>query len=384
MAWELVMPKQILTGAGSYQKIGNVIKQLGGKKALIITDKGIVKAGLVDEINRYVGVPIAIYDGTEPEPPEECVVEGLTLLKEEKCDIVIGLGGGSPIDVAKAVAIMDNNVGSITNYEGFNKIPNSRRIPLILVNTTAGTGSEISKFAMIINKEQKRKLGIGSYYLSADAAIDDYKLTISVPPSITATTGFDALTHAIGAYTRPHVTPFVEATALKAIELVSKYLRRAKANGEDLEARSGMMDAQLLAGMAMVSVGLGADHALCQALGVVVNVSHGAAAAVFLPHVMKFNLFTNPTKFTKIAKAMGEHVKGLSLRDAAFKSIAAVEKLIQDLGLPNLKKIGFEKEDIPILVSKAMQDPCTLLNPRKVNEQDYVNICKEAIGDNYS
>lgn len=377
------IPTVTLMGIGSHKEIGRQIQVLGGKKPLLVTDKGVTNAGLTEKIveliKKDVGLDVIVFDETVPNPTDKNVHDGLKVFNENNCDTIISLGGGSSHDCAKGIGIVATNGGNIRDYEGIDK--SSRPMPpFIAINTTAGTASEMTRFCIITNTDTKVKMAIVDWRVTPNVAINDPLLMIGMPPSLTAATGMDALTHAVEAYVSTIATPVTDACALQAISLISKYLRPAVANGEDIEARDKMAYAEYLAGMAFNNASVGYVHAMAHQLGGFYDLPHGVCNAILLPHVERFNLIAKVDRFVDIAKAMGENVDGLSTREAAEKALKAIEKLSQDVGIPvGLKELGVKKEDIPIMAKNAMKDACGLTNPRCPTLQDVIDIYESAL-----
>lgn len=367
------MARRVLTGLGCAETIGAEVKRYGGKKVLIVCDRGVVMSGLLEKILpilRSEKLDVAVFDGVVPNPTTENVKDGTRFLKQKNCDIVIGLGGGSPLDCAKAVSAMATNPGRIEDYDGREKIPN-RMLPLIAVNTTAGTGSEVTQWAVITDRKRKTKMAIASSNMMPDLAIEDPLLTVSLPPAVTASTGMDALTHAIEGYIAKDATPITDATGIAAIEVITSHLRVAFAEGENVVAREKMMYGQLLAGMCFCNAGVGNAHAMAHQLGGFYDIPHGLANAILLPYVMEFNLVANPVKFAKIAQASGEPVENLSIREAAEVAIRSVVRLSRDIQIPKtLKDVGVKSKDIPTLAKNAMTDLAIGTNPRATQPGD--------------
>jgi alcohol dehydrogenase len=377
--WQL--PTKVIFGIGKAKEIGNQAKALGATKVLVVSDPVLRKIGLVDEIGGYLkdaGLAWAVYDGVEPNPTVKIVEKGLTLAREFGCEVLVGLGGGSSIDTAKAIALMLNNPGRIGDYWG--KEPPNRALPVIAVPTTAGTASEVTWVTVIKDTERKVKMGIGHPKLAAAVALCDPALSVTMPPSVTASTGLDALTHAIESYTNTVTEPISEAIALEAIRLIGKYLRPAVAKGDNLYARDRMLLASLMAGLAFANTRLGIVHAITSPLGGYFPVPHGVVNAILLPYAMEFNLVGDLEKHIEIAKALGENVEGLSAVEAAEKAVEAVKRLSKDVGLPaGLGEVGVQEEALPEVCAEAMKNVNIPINPRRPTVEDLINICKRAM-----
>jgi alcohol dehydrogenase len=376
------MPTVNLMGAGAVSEVGKQTKVHGGSKALVVTDKPLVDAGIVEKVTALLeksGIDAVIYDGVQPNPTVGNVEEGAALYKNEKCDIIIAVGGGSPIDCAKGIGLVITNGGSIKDYEGLDKSEKPMP-PFIAVNTTAGTASEMTRFTIITDTDRHVKMAIVDWHVTPNISINDPELMVSMPVSLTAATGMDALTHAVEAYVSTIATPLTDSAALKAIELISQYLRPAVANGEDIEARDKMAYAEFLAGMAFNNASLGHVHAMAHQLGGFYDLPHGVCNAILLPHVEHFNMLACPERFVDIAIAMGENVDGLSTMDAADKALEAIQRLSKDIGIPSgLKELDVKEEDLPTLADNAMKDACGLTNPRKATKEEIIQIYKNAM-----
>jgi alcohol dehydrogenase len=374
--------KRILFGVGSVEKIGQEAQILKAKKALVITDPGIIQSGLLPTVEkpvRSVGISVAVFDGVEPDPKIEVVEKGVESAKREGIDLIIGLGGGSSLDIAKVASVLVTNPGKIESFLGVDLIPNPG-VPLILVPTTAGTGSEVTPIAILSDTREKLKKGVVSSHLFPEVAILDPKLTIGLPPSVTAFTGMDALTHAIESYISLNATDITDLLAFRAMELIAKNLRMAYAHGENLAVRSDMMEGSLLAGMAFANAGVAAVHAFAYPLGGEFHIAHGLANTLMLPYVMRYNIIGCPHKFARMAKAFGEPVEGLSELDAAEAAVKFVERLSDDLRVPRrLRAVGIPESAVPQMAESAMKVTRLLVNnPRKINLEDAIAIYKSA------
>ncbi len=377
------IPTVTLMGVGSHKEIGKQIKMLGGKKPFICTDKGIIDTGIADQVVKVIkddcGVEPTIYSGTQPNPTDKNVHEGLEIYKKKKCDLIVSLGGGSPHDCGKGIGIVASNGGNIRDYEGVDQSKKAMP-PFIAVNTTAGTASEMTRFCVITDTSRKVKMAIVDWRCTPNVAIDDPLLMAGMPPGLTAATGMDALTHAVEAYVSTIATPLTDACALKAIELVAGYLRAAVANGDDMEARDKMCYAQYLAGMAFNNASLGYVHAMAHQLGGFYDLPHGVCNAILLPHVCRFNHMAKMDRFADIAVAMGENIEGLSVRAAADLAPEAIQTLAADVGIPRgLKDLGVKDNDLKIMAENAQKDACGLTNPRNPNLNEVIEIYQNAL-----
>jgi alcohol dehydrogenase class IV len=374
--------KRILFGVGSVEKIGTEAQLLKAKKVLIITDPGVIQAGLLEGVEKSlqsVNLPFVIFDGVEPDPRIEVVEKSVKKAKKEGIDLIIGFGGGSSLDIAKVTSIMITNTGKIDSFFGVDLVPNPG-VPVILIPTTAGTGSEVTPIAILSDTKEKLKKGIVSPTLFPEVAILDPKLTIGLPPSVTAFTGMDALTHAIESYYSINATDLSDLLAFRAMELLSKNLRMAYANGENLAARSCVLEGSLLAGIAFANAGVGAVHAFAYPLGGEFHLAHGLTNTLMLPYVMRYNILGCPSKFAQMAKAFGEKVEGISELIGAEIAVRFIERLSDDIRVPRrLRDVGIPEDAIPRLAEAAMKVTRLLANnPRKVTLEDAVAIYKSA------
>ena len=374
--------KKILFGPGAIEKIGSEAQLLKTKKVLIITDPGVIQAGLLGSVEKSLqsaGIPFALFDGVEPDPRIEVVEKSVEKAKKEGINLIIGFGGGSSLDIAKVTSILITNPGKIDSFFGIDLVPNSG-IPVILIPTTAGTGSEVTPIAILSDTKEKLKKGIVSPFLLPEVAIVDPKITIGLPPSVTAFTGMDALTHAIEAYYSVNATDITDLLAFRAMELISKNLRMAYAHGENLAARSNTMEGSLLAGIAFANAGVGAVHAFAYPLGGEFHLAHGLTNTLMLPYLMRYNILGCPYKFAQMAKAFGEKVEGLSELDGAEMAVKFVERLSDDIRVPRrLRDVGIPEDAIPRLAEAAMKVTRLLANnPRKITLEDAVAIYKSA------
>lgn len=352
------------------------------KKALIVTDKVLGQIGIVKKVTDVLDnkdIEYAIYDETKPNPTVKNVNDGLALLKEKECDFVISLGGGSAHDCAKGIALLATNGGEIKDYEGVDK-SKKPQLPMVGINTTAGTGSEMTLFAIITDEERHIKMALVDKHLTPIIAVNDPMLMLAMPKSLTAATGMDALTHAIEAYVSTSATPITDACAEKAIELISNYLVNAVENGQDVEARDMMAYAEYLAGMAFNNASLGYVHAMAHQLGGFYNLPHGVCNAILLPHVQEYNKATSASRLAKIAKIMGGNIEGLTDEQGADLCIDMIKSLSQTVGIPEgLGVLGVKESDFETLATNALNDACSLTNPRKGNLEEVIAIFKKAM-----
>ncbi|XZJ60864.1 L-threonine dehydrogenase [Clostridium perfringens] len=382
MSYKFFMPAISLMGADCLKDAGDQVGELGFKKALIVTDKVLGQIGIVKKVTDVLdnkNIEYAIYDETKPNPTVKNVNDGLALLKEKECDFVISLGGGSAHDCAKGIALLATNGGEIKDYEGVDK-SKKPQLPMVGINTTAGTGSEMTLFAIITDEERHIKMALVDKHLTPIIAVNDPMLILAMPKSLTAATGMDALTHAIEAYVSTSATPITDACAEKAIELISNYLVNAVENGQDVEARDMMAYAEYLAGMAFNNASLGYVHAMAHQLGRFYNLPHGVCNAILLPHVQEYNKATSASRLAKIAKIMGGNIEGLTDEQGADLCIDMIKSLSQTIGIPEgLGVLGVKESDFETLATNALNDACSLTNPRKGNLEEVIAIFKKAM-----
>jgi alcohol dehydrogenase class IV len=373
------IPTSIEFGAGSIQKLAKHVKELNGTKVLLVGDPGVLHAGIIHRLEEPLqdeNVPYVTFTDIGMEAAIESVDNGVELAKSEGCDIVVGVGGGSSLDTAKSIGLMLGNAGNIRDYIGLDKVPGPGA-PVIAVPTTSGTGSEITRFSVMSDKQAKAKLSVGSMYNCPTLALCDPELTLSLPAHLTAATGMDALTHALESYVNKVTQPISEGLSIQSMKLIAKSLRLAVVQGENLEARSDMLLASSIAAMAFNSTRLGLAHALAIPLGAHFKIPHGVVNAILLPEVMQFNLIGNIGKFAEIARIFDEKVDGLSDREAAERAVKAVRQLKNDVGITQtLSDFGLEEEHLDFIAEEAMLSGNVPVNPVKPTLEDLKNICR--------
>lgn len=376
------MPSKSLLGEGALRGAVQQIKALGHKKALIVTDAVLVKVGAVKaatDVLTEAGITFAIYDGCQPNPTVSQVEAGLKMIKQESCDFVLSFGGGSPHDCAKAIAITCTNGGDIRAMEGVDK-STQPMLTLVAVNTTAGTGAEMTRFCIITDEERHVKMAIVDWRVTPTLAVNDPKTMIGMPKSLTAATGMDALTHAIEAYVSTISNPVTDACALHAMKLISSYLPTAVEDGKNLKARDMMAYAEFLAGMAFNSASLGYVHAMAHQLGGMYNLPHGVCNAILLGPVQEYNAKYVPHLFIDIAVALGFSEVGEDQDLAVKKALKAIKDLKNRVGIPkNLKAFKEVKvEHFPALADNAMKDACGLTNPHQPTKDEVIALFQAA------
>lgn len=374
---------RIVMGPGSVKTIGTEVKALGIKRVLIVTDKGVISAGLMKPIEdslKAAKIKYAVFDRVESDPRYEIVADCVLAARNSYAQMLIGLGGGSPMDITKTSAVMLTNKGPIGAYFGVNLIP-KRGLPTILIPTTAGTGSEVTPIAILSDEGEKLKKGIVSPYLYPAIGILDAELTAALPPHVTAATGMDALIHAIEAYTSVNATAITDMYCVKAIALIYRNIRIAYAKGDNLDARTAMMEGAMLAGIGFANAGVTAVHAFAYPIGAEFHIPHGIANTLMLPHVIRFNVLGNLEKFALLAKPFGILTDGLDDLAIVDKVIAAIDRLVDDIRVPrHLADFGVKEKDIPMLADGVMKVTRLLANnPRTLMLEDAKRIYKAAL-----
>ncbi|HCQ7757055.1 L-threonine dehydrogenase [Citrobacter sp. 50677481] len=376
------IPSVNIIGADVLNDAMNTMVEYGFRRTLIVTDTMLTRLGMADNIRNALqerAIFSVIYDGTQPNPTTENVAEGLKLLQENNCDSVISLGGGSPHDCAKGIALVAANGGDIRDYEGVDRSAKPQ-LPMIAINTTAGTASEMTRFCIITDAERHIKMAIVDKHVTPLLSVNDSTLMMGMPKSLTAATGMDALTHAIEAYVSIAATPITDACALKAVAMISENLTVAVEDGSNAQAREAMAYAQFLAGMAFNNASLGYVHAMAHQLGGFYNLPHGVCNAVLLPHVQVFNSQVAAARLRDCAAAMGVNVEGLNDAEGAAACIDAIRTLAQQVNIPaGLRDLGVKEEDIPLLATNALKDACGLTNPIQATHEQIVAIFHAAM-----
>ena len=379
----VTQPTLIRFGCGAVNDLASVVKQLGGSKVLLVADPGLEKAGLIDQIVAPLkdnGVGYELYTDVDPEPGLQLADNGAALAQKSGVDCVVGVGGGSAMDVAKAISILITNGGKAEDYLGLGKIEKPG-VPKIMVPTTAGTGAEVTFTAVFINEKTKSKGGMNGDPLYPDATILDPELTVSLPPHVTAATGIDAFTHAIEAFVSTQAHPVSDMYAIEAMDLIAANLGKAYANGDNIDARSNMLLGSLLGGKALATAGVGLVHAMAYPLGGMFGIPHGLANAVLLPYVIEYNLIGAPEKYAAVAQIMGCDTSGLSVKEAAVRTVEAIYELNMEVGIPaNLADLNIpadkieEMAKIALTVTRPVEN-----NPRKPTLDDVIMVYQNAM-----
>jgi len=373
---KIYWPSVNIIGPGAIQEVVTEIKQLKLNKLLLVTDKVLRSVGIVQKVTDLLeagGVDYIIFDDVKPNPTVANVNTGLLVYKNAKCDGILSIGGGSPQDAAKAIGILVTNGGDIVNYEGIGKSRN-KSVPIVAINTTAGTASEVTINYVITDEERKIKMVIVDPNCLASVAVNDPELMIAKPAGLTAATGMDALTHAIEAYITKGSFRLSDTLALEAIKLIGETLETAVKDGTNIEARSKMAWASYIAGLSFSNCGLGIVHSMAHQLGSEYDLPHGVANAILLPYVEAFNFDSNPQKFANIAAALGKDISGLSTNDAGKLAIEALQEMAVQLKIPALRDTAFKVADADKLSAQAMNDVCTGGNPKEVTVEEIKQI----------
>jgi choline dehydrogenase len=372
------VPTRLVHGPGALAQLGDALARLGVTRPLLVTDPGIAAAGLAERALAHLNGAV-VFDEVRPNPDIALVDRGAQIYAEAGCDGLVGLGGGSSIDTAKSIGVVARHGGSIRSYEwGVGEI-DQRIPPLVAIPTTAGTGSEVTLWAVVTDPERKIKFNVGGTPLiGAHVALVDPELMLGLPPAVTAATGMDALSHAIECYTCDYNQPFTDAVALLAIELVAGWLRTAVTDGSDLEARTRMAHAATLGGMAYGTESAGAAHAMSQSAGGVHDCPHGALTARVLGPVCEFNAPALPERYSRIAVGLGVDTSGMDELEAALAGVEELYRLTDDVGIATMAELGFSEDEIPMLAQIAFEDPQTIGNAREVDVAGYEEIYANA------
>ncbi|MGB3210392.1 MAG: iron-containing alcohol dehydrogenase [Desulforhopalus sp.] len=374
---------RIVRGPGTLGDVANEIIRLKKSKVMIVTDPGIVAAGLVKKLEETLAaanITYSIYDQIEPDPRLQLAVDTAEQLRATATDLVIGIGGGSAIDIAKVAAVLVTNEAEIGSFIGIDQIERAG-LPTIIIPTTAGTGSEVTPIAILSDHDEKLKKGIVSPYLFPTVALLDSELTVGLPPHVTAATGMDALIHAVEAFTSKNSDSLTDVFACRAMELLYTNIRQAFQVGSDITARTNMLEGSLLAGMAFANAGVTAVHAFAYPIGAEFHIPHGVANSIMLTPVMEFNMSGNLSKFAVISKHFGHDLTGMSEKEAATLAVDSLRQLAHDLQIPkHLSEFGIKDADIPGLAEGVMKVTRLLdNNPRTLTLQDAEAIYRKVL-----
>jgi len=373
---------EFLFGVGALETVGRYVKNLGARKVLVVTDPGVIAAGWTGKVLASLDekkIPYAVFSRITPNPRAEEVMEGADFYKQEACDIIVSVGGGSPTDCAKGIGIVSTNKKHILEFEGVDRITVPMP-PVICIPTTGGTSADVSQFAIISDREKMSKIAIISKAVVPDVSLIDPTTLTTMDPYLTACTGIDALVHAIEAFVSTGSSPLTDVHALEAVRLISGNLLESIDQPADLELRSRLMRGSLEAGLAFSNASLGAVHAMAHSLGGLLDLPHGECNAVLLDHVMAFNLRATPERYRRVATEMGLDLRGMTTRSAGKAVLEEIRRLKREAGIYRaLDKLGVSPPDIPDLASNAMMDACMVTNPIRPNQRDVEVIYEEAL-----
>lgn len=376
------VPSVNLIGKGVINEFGGHVKELGFKKALIVTDHYIASSDILPKVIKPLeaeGIEYVVFEDVDPNPSCKNVYDGLATLQENDCDFIISVGGGSPQDAASCISIMATNGGKPQDYEGLHK-SKEKGLPVVAINTTAGTSAEITINYVITDEERKVKMVMVDKNSLALISVNDPELMVSKPANLTAATGMDALTHAVEALVTPGAYSVTKKLSIGAIELIKEYLPRAVANGHDIEAREAMVNAIFLGGMAFNNAGLGYVHSMAHQLGAVYHLPHGVCCAMLLPVVERENAKRVPAAFRNVAKALGLHTESKTDEECAAYAISEIETLSETVGIPKkLTELGIEEKDFDFeyLSKNALIDACAPGNPFMPTLEETIALYKE-------
>lgn len=376
------VPSINLMGAGCLNDLGATVNDLGFKKAFVVTDNFLMSNGVANKVLNVLegaGIAYEVYSEVVPNPTCKNVHDGLERLKETDCDFLVSIGGGSPQDTAKAIGILATNGGHIKEYEGVN-LSKNKSLPIVAVNTTAGTSSEVTINYVVTDEERHVKMVMVDKNSLATVTVNDPELMVEKPASLTAATGMDALTHAIETIVTPGAYPVSDATALAAVKIIFDYLPRAVENGHDIEAREQMVYAVFLGGIAFSNAGLGNVHAMAHQLGGIYNLPHGVCNAMLLPYVEEENAKYVPEKFVSIANVLGYDVEGKSAQECAAFVVDSMKELAKKVGIPaTLGELGVNDVDFDLLAENAMKDICAPGNPVEFTKEQIIELYKKIV-----
>ena len=379
--FEFLLPTKIRYGAGGIQVLGEELRTLNAMKIMVITDKGLSNSSIMNTLTallRQEGFTFLIYDEIEANPKDYSVEACAEIARAEEIDTLVAFGGGSPIDAAKAVAVLARQGGHVRDYQGKGKI-RADCLPLLTIPTTAGTGSEVTFSSVITDTKEKFKFTIKSTSIAAKTAIIDPALTLTVPPMITAATGIDALTHAIEGYTANCTEPIAEAVGLYAVEYIANNIVEAVKNGNNLAARDNMMMGSLLGGLSFSHADVASVHCMAEALGSIYDAPHGMCNSILLPYVMEYNLPDAAYKYARIARAMGIEEK--DDQKAAEMGIAHIRKLSREIGLPAMRSLNVNPGDFELLADMSVKNGSNGSNPREMTRESYIALFKKAYNE---
>ena len=378
-------PTRISFGVGSSKKVGDEIRNANATKALVVTDPGIVKAGIADEVMALIknsGVEAHLFDQVQPNPRDTDCIKGADFAREKKVQIIIGLGGGSPMDTAKCIGVLMTHEGTPVDWDANKRLLERDITPLICIPTTSGTGSEVTNWSVITDTKRKFKMSIGgNSKIAPFLALIDPALTVKMPTIVTGSTGMDALVHAIEAYTCRVSNPISDALALRAIQLIARSLLTAVKNGGDMQARTDMMLASTLAGMAFNSADVASVHSMAEAVGGIFDTPHGIANSMFLPIIFETNIPSNPAKHAQVAELLGVKRGSRSDLEVAKEGASKLKRLAKDVKTPTLRELKVDKKDLPTLASYAAENVATKSNAVPITQADYLRLFEKCFAE---
>ncbi len=380
MQFQFSIPSSIAFGEGSAQSVGHIVLGMELNRVFCIYDEGVRKAGVAEIVVaslKDAGLDVVEWDGVVANPSDLLVEQGAKLARETECEVVVAVGGGSVMDVGKAISVLLTNESPINQYEGINMVK-TPAAPLVAIPTTAGSASEVTAFAIITNTVKSKKMVIGGQFIGAKYALIDPLLTMSLPSSVTAATGMDALSNAIEAYLSINASVPTDLNALKAIVLIRENLAASVLNGADLQARSNMLLGSMLAGFAYNSAALGLAHSIAHPLAVHCGMQVGTASAAVLPHVLEYNAEAAPDRICDIGVALGLTFAGKDEEQAIKETVAAIKELSQSIGIPSLKESGVSRDLFTRIADDALKEISTIFNPRDPKKEDIMEILEKA------
>ncbi|MDR0796098.1 MAG: iron-containing alcohol dehydrogenase, partial [Tannerella sp.] len=371
--FDFVLPTKIIFGCGCTAQVANELMAIGGRRPLIITDKGIVQTGILNQVTQplaTMGIDFMVFDNVEPNPKDKNVEAGARMAKDFKADSLIAVGGGSPIDCAKSIGVLlAHGAEKIKPFEG-KTAATMPQPPFITIPTTAGSGSEITFSSVITDTQNGYKMTVKSPFTAANTAICDPELTLSMPSLLTAATGIDALTHAIEGFTATCSEPLADATALYAIEIISTNLVQAFHHPDDLNARSAMLMGSVLAGIAFSHADVASVHCVAESLGSVYDLPHGVCNAIFLPYVMEYNLDYCRDRYARVARAMGFNFD--SVETGARLAVDHIKQLTDDVRLPAFSSLPVDPIKFGLIAEMSYKNGSNASNPRPMTQADYM------------
>ena len=379
---QFYLPTKILTGEGCLNELGSQAAQYGQQAMLVCGHRSLRASGHLDQALGYLqeaGIETTVYDAVSDEPTLDVIKEGLDRARACEIEVLIGVGGGSAMDAAKAIAGLHTQPGTIYEYHRGERKVSGGGLPWIAVPTTAGTGAEVTKNAVLLDPEKQIKFSLRHDGWFARAALLDPELTLSMPPEVTAASGSDALTQAIESYTSIGASPITDGLAVEAITRIARSLEQAVLDGSDIDARADMLYGSMLAGCAMSNARLGGVHGMAHPLGALYHIPHGLVCGLLLPYTMAYNVKSAGTKYAHIARLLGADTRGLDVDAAAEQAVERVRMLLAAVGIPQrLGPLGVKREDLPVIVEGSLPSGSLKHNPRPLAAEDITAILDAA------